>query len=203
MTRIQFCHRSFRLQDAAAEAEWQKYPPIKKEFYRSHKEVIELTDEQVATFREENNNIVVDRTFKKGTNRPIPKPCPQFYHAFFDYPEILEEIRKAGFEKPSPIQAQAWPVLLSGEDLIGIAQTGTGKWTLIYEVVIFYVHLSPSFDQNYVCYLGYVESISYFLENMQEDDKIKIEENRIYFLLNCLQKIIIMKFLIYLFLSCL
>ena len=41
--------------------------------------------------------------------------------------EILEEIRKQGFERPSPIQCQSWPILLSGHDLIGIAQTGTGK----------------------------------------------------------------------------
>lgn len=39
----------------------------------------------------------------------------------------LDEIKKQGFEKPSPIQAQAWPILLKGEDMIGIAQTGTGK----------------------------------------------------------------------------
>lgn len=39
----------------------------------------------------------------------------------------IDEIKKQGFEKPSPIQSQAWPVLLKGEDLIGIAQTGTGK----------------------------------------------------------------------------
>jgi ATP-dependent RNA helicase DDX43 len=32
-----------------------------------------------------------------------------------------------GFSKPSPIQSQAWPYLLSGKDVIGIAQTGTGK----------------------------------------------------------------------------
>lgn len=32
-----------------------------------------------------------------------------------------------GFKRPSPIQAQAWPYLMSGKDLIGIAQTGTGK----------------------------------------------------------------------------
>lgn len=42
------------------------------------------------------------------------------------YPDILTEIRKQNFEKPSPIQCQAWPILLSGRDLIGIAQTGTG-----------------------------------------------------------------------------
>lgn len=39
---------------------------------------------------------------------------------------ITEQIQNQGFQKPSPIQAQAWPVLLKGEDLIGIAQTGTG-----------------------------------------------------------------------------
>lgn len=38
-----------------------------------------------------------------------------------------EQIQNQGFTKPSPIQAQAWPVLLKGDDLIGIAQTGTGK----------------------------------------------------------------------------
>lgn len=31
------------------------------------------------------------------------------------------------FKRPSPIQAQSWPVLLSGRDLIGIAKTGSGK----------------------------------------------------------------------------
>lgn len=85
-----------------------------------------MTDDEVKFFRQENNNIVVDRTFKNENSSPIQKPCPTFYHAFYEYPEIIHEIDKAGFERPSPIQSQAWPVLLSGEDLIGIAQTGTG-----------------------------------------------------------------------------
>lgn len=95
-----------------------------------------MSEEQVETFRQENNNIVVGRTFKKENSNPIPKPCPQFFYAFYEYPEILEEIEKAGFEKPSPIQAQAWPVLLSGEDLIGIAQTGTGMETAIFFLIV-------------------------------------------------------------------
>ena len=36
-------------------------------------------------------------------------------------------IREMGFEKLSPIQEQAIPYLLQGEDIIGQAQTGTGK----------------------------------------------------------------------------
>ena len=41
--------------------------------------------------------------------------------------EILEQIQRVGYETPSPIQAQAIPLLLSGKDLLGQAQTGTGK----------------------------------------------------------------------------
>ncbi len=42
--------------------------------------------------------------------------------------EILESVKKKGFEKPSPIQAGVIPLLLNGEkDIIGQAQTGTGK----------------------------------------------------------------------------
>lgn len=41
--------------------------------------------------------------------------------------ELMQAINEMGFEKPSPIQAQAIPHLLQGLDVIGQAQTGTGK----------------------------------------------------------------------------
>jgi ATP-dependent RNA helicase DeaD len=40
---------------------------------------------------------------------------------------ILEALAAVGYETPSPIQAQTIPLLLSGSDLLGQAQTGTGK----------------------------------------------------------------------------
>lgn len=40
---------------------------------------------------------------------------------------ILEALASVGYETPSPIQAQTIPLLLSGSDLLGQAQTGTGK----------------------------------------------------------------------------
>ena len=40
---------------------------------------------------------------------------------------LLSTLTSLGYQKPSPIQAQAIPLLLSGRDLIGQAQTGTGK----------------------------------------------------------------------------
>ena len=41
--------------------------------------------------------------------------------------QILMALEDAGFEQPTPIQERAFPVIRSGKDVIGIAQTGTGK----------------------------------------------------------------------------
>ena len=43
------------------------------------------------------------------------------------YPQILKAIKEMGFEEATPIQSQAIPMVLSGVDVIGQAQTGTGK----------------------------------------------------------------------------
>src|SRR5689334_24407653 len=40
---------------------------------------------------------------------------------------ILKAIAEAGYTEPTPIQSAAIPPILAGHDLIGIAQTGTGK----------------------------------------------------------------------------
>jgi superfamily II DNA/RNA helicase len=42
-------------------------------------------------------------------------------------PEVLNAVAAAGYETPTPIQEQAIPVVLAGRDVLGIAQTGTGK----------------------------------------------------------------------------
>lgn len=50
----------------------------------------------------------------------------------FDLPKSLQKaIDEMGFQEPTPIQVKAMPVILSGRDVMGIAQTGTGK-TLAY-----------------------------------------------------------------------
>jgi superfamily II DNA/RNA helicase len=42
-------------------------------------------------------------------------------------PHILQAIQEAGYTEPTPIQSAAIPVVIEGGDVIGIAQTGTGK----------------------------------------------------------------------------
>ncbi|HXG60395.1 MAG TPA: DEAD/DEAH box helicase [Planctomycetota bacterium] len=43
------------------------------------------------------------------------------------HPSLLRAVKELGFEHPTPIQAKAIPPILQGRDLVGCAQTGTGK----------------------------------------------------------------------------
>jgi ATP-dependent RNA helicase RhlE len=49
------------------------------------------------------------------------------FRSFAFHPRILSGIEAAGYAHPTPIQQQAIPVILEGHDMIGVAQTGTGK----------------------------------------------------------------------------
>ena len=41
--------------------------------------------------------------------------------------KILAGVVAAGYRKPTPIQAQSIPPIMAGKDIMGLAQTGTGK----------------------------------------------------------------------------
>src|ERR1700693_4385155 len=43
------------------------------------------------------------------------------------HPSLVQAIREMRYTEPTPIQAEAIPVILTGRDLIATAQTGTGK----------------------------------------------------------------------------
>ena len=49
------------------------------------------------------------------------------FETFNFHPHIQAGITAAGYETPTPIQVQAIPPLLQGRDILGLAQTGTGK----------------------------------------------------------------------------
>jgi hypothetical protein len=57
--------------------------------------------------------------------RDVPKPCATFDEASFPA-YVLDEVRRAGFDEPTPIQAQGWPMALLGRDMVGVAETGSG-----------------------------------------------------------------------------
>ena len=74
---------------------------------------------EVDAFKESNRITIVH-----GDN--IPNPIVQFEEAGFSA-GIVKKLKDSGFESPMPIQAQGWPIALSGRDLIGIGETGSGK----------------------------------------------------------------------------
>lgn len=114
--------------DSHQQERWNSLPPIIKDFYKEDPVIGNMSPTEVARWRKANNDIQVKRTFdEKPGMRPVPNPVLTFEQAFQHFPEVLQEIYKQEFTTPSPIQSQAWPVLLRGDDLIGIAQTGTGK----------------------------------------------------------------------------
>jgi ATP-dependent RNA helicase DDX46/PRP5 len=99
------------------------YEPFRKDFYKESKEIAMMTEEEVLNFRKENGEIKI-----RGKN--TPKPISNWYQCGF-YEKILAVLEKKGYKTPFPIQAQAVPCIMSGRDVIGIAETGSGK-TLAY-----------------------------------------------------------------------
>src|SRR5579863_531554 len=55
-----------------------------------------------------------------------PAPVPTFKDFRF-HSELMEGLDSMGFEKPTPIQQQAIPIIMKNHDMIACAQTGTGK----------------------------------------------------------------------------
>jgi ATP-dependent RNA helicase RhlE len=49
------------------------------------------------------------------------------FQSFAFHPQVAAGINAAGYTAPTPIQAQAIPVVMQGKDVMGLAQTGTGK----------------------------------------------------------------------------
>ncbi|QID82020.1 ATP-dependent RNA helicase dbp2 [Saccharomyces pastorianus] len=102
--------------------ELPKLPTFEKNFYVEHESVRDRSDSEIAQFRKENEMTI--------SGHDIPKPITTFDEAGFpDY--VLNEVKAEGFDKPTGIQCQGWPMALSGRDMVGIAATGSGK-TLSY-----------------------------------------------------------------------
>lgn len=53
---------------------------------------------------------------------------------------VMDVINKMNWTEPTPIQAQGWPLALSGKDMVGIAQTGSGKTLSVSLNVFFFLN---------------------------------------------------------------
>eukprot|EP00347_Sterkiella_histriomuscorum_P016169 403354220 len=109
------------LGDKLARIDWSKeeLKPFKKDFLEEHADITAKSEVEIKKFLDEHCITV------KGTN--VPRPLATFEEANFPK-HIMDTLKTCeGFVKPTPIQSQGWSVALSGRDMIGIAETGSGK----------------------------------------------------------------------------
>ncbi|CAF3511586.1 ATP-dependent RNA helicase dbp2 [Fusarium graminearum] len=104
--------------------EWDinSLPKFEKSFYKEHPDVETRSDADVEAFRRKHQMTIA------GSN--VPKPVETFDEAGFPR-YVMDEVKAQGFPAPTAIQSQGWPMALSGRDVVGIAETGSGK-TLTY-----------------------------------------------------------------------
>ena len=72
----------------------------------------------------------------------VPCVLPDYVLCALCLAYVMDVINKLSWTEPTPIQAQGWPLALSGKDMVGIAQTGSGKtlsvsniWPLVCDVL--------------------------------------------------------------------
>lgn len=112
--------------------DWNKVDlkPFQRDFYVPHKTTQKRSSHEVEAYRRKNEITVSGET---------PKPIESFDE--LEIPDYVStEIQKQGFVSPTPIQAQCWPIVMSGKNIVGIAQTGSGK-TLAY-ILPAIIHIS-------------------------------------------------------------
>ena len=110
--------------------------PFEKDFYIEHPDVTKRPDSEAQAWRASKSIVVV--------GQGVPKPCLTFEEA--SMPEyVLSEVIKCGFDKPTPIQSQGWPMALKGKNMVGISATGSGKTLAFLLPAMIHINAQVSF----------------------------------------------------------
>ncbi|XP_060946556.1 probable ATP-dependent RNA helicase DDX17 isoform X2 [Limanda limanda] len=100
----------------------EELPKFEKNFYNEHPEVQRMTQYDLEEYRRKKEITI------RGSG--CPRPVSTFHQAHFPQ-YVMDVLMQQNFKEPTAIQAQGFPLALSGRDMVGIAQTGSGK-TLSY-----------------------------------------------------------------------
>ncbi|XP_037113452.1 probable ATP-dependent RNA helicase DDX17 isoform X1 [Syngnathus acus] len=97
-------------------------PKFEKNFYTEHPEIQRTSQYDIEEYRTKKEITI------RGSG--CPKPVTGFHQAKFPQ-YVMDVLMQQNFKEPTAIQSQGFPLALSGRDMVGIAQTGSGK-TLSY-----------------------------------------------------------------------
>ncbi|KAL0708275.1 hypothetical protein Bca4012_074701 [Brassica carinata] len=95
-----------------------EYQPFRKNFYIQVKDISNMTEQEVNTYRKELEI--------KVHGKDVPRPIKSWHQTDLTT-RILNTIKKLNFQNPTPVQSQPLPIIMSGRDCIGVAPTGSGK----------------------------------------------------------------------------
>ncbi|XP_046896318.1 probable ATP-dependent RNA helicase DDX23 [Hypomesus transpacificus] len=104
----------------------------------SQKKLEEMTDRDWRIFRED-----YSITTKGGK---IPNPIRN-WKEYTMPPHIIEVIDSCGYKEPTPIQRQAIPIGLQNRDIIGVAETGSGKTAAFLIPLLVWITTLPKIDR--------------------------------------------------------
>eukprot|EP00501_MAST-03F_sp_TOSAG23-6_P001451 GSMAST32.ASY1.ANO1.1508.1 assembled CDS len=104
--------------------DWSKrtLTDFRRDFYTEHSKVAKLSESEVTSLRAKMNLTVTEH----GSPGCVPAPVKGFKRS--SLPRVyVEKLLSLGYKAPTSIQSQSWPVTLQGKNVVGLAQTGSGK----------------------------------------------------------------------------
>jgi hypothetical protein len=123
----------------------KKEEKVSEEFVEKLEEIdqetqFESLEDEIAAYRENNFvNIVQNSSPDSSSSSAAIAKDPNYFpvrqyselSSQFNLPLRLVAVAQGAFKAPTAIQAQCWPVLLSGRDIIGVAETGSGNFLIV------------------------------------------------------------------------
>ncbi|XP_043708851.1 DEAD-box ATP-dependent RNA helicase 24-like [Telopea speciosissima] len=115
-----------------------EYEAFNKDFYKEKSSISGMSEQDVAEYRK---SLAI-----RVSGFDVPRPVKSFDDCGFSS-QLMSAITKQGYEKPTPIQCQALPIVLSGRDIIGIAKTGSGKTAAFVLPMIMHIMDQPELEK--------------------------------------------------------
>jgi ATP-dependent RNA helicase DDX5/DBP2 len=112
----------------------EKLTSFEKNFYMEHPDVSKRSNTEIEEYRKKYEMTLF--------GKDVPRPVFSFQEAGFPR-YVLQEVERLGFASPTAIQSQGWPMALSGRDVVGVAQTGSGKTMAFILPAIVHINAQP------------------------------------------------------------
>lgn len=107
---------------------------FEKNFYRESSSVADRSKDEIDDYRKKHQMTL--------NGRNIPKPVFTFEETSLPS-YLLTQLLNLKFKEPTPIQAQGWPMALSGRNVVGIAKTGSGKTLAFSLPAVLHINAQP------------------------------------------------------------